>query len=209
MPPTARMGSRFLTIMGITTALGLLVQGVNFAQIKNARMPELPSSIEGYDRRSTDPPVSDAQRDAPQSLNFSYDQGDLPPIRVSIARADTLNAYREATHILLDTDGRVLAGQEGTMSRAKDRLPMYNFMIASGRSDIILALHWTQAPGEDPALEPLDAPGKIVESLMAKKPVFVCDLWVSDREDLKGIHIDDLIQKFATQIDRVIKAMPK
>ncbi|MBC7529131.1 MAG: hypothetical protein H7308_16470 [Chthonomonadaceae bacterium] len=207
MSSTARVGQRFLTLLAVTTGVGVGVQVANTAQHKASTFPQLPDKIAGYERRASEPPLSDAQRDHPEALNYAYYKGSLPPIKVSIARADNLNAYRAPTRYLLDTDGRILAQQEGTMSRAKDRIPLYNFMMAGGRNEAMLVLHWTQAPGEDPLLDPLDTPSRIVESLTLKKPIFVCDLWINDRDDLRGIATDVLIREFATRIDATIKAM--
>ena len=205
MSPTARVGQRFLTILGVTTLLGVGVQAANFAQRNAAQFPELPDSLIGYDRREATPPFADNQRDSPKALNVGYYKGDLPPIHVSVARADSLNAYRAAATYLLDTDGRVL--QEATLTRENERIPLYNFLVGSGRSEALLAAQWTQAPGEDPQLDPLDAPGKIAESLMTKRPIFVCNVWIVDRADLKGLSPDVLIRQVATEVDAKIKAM--
>ena len=201
------MGRRFLTILGAATVVGVGVQAVNSAQSRGAPFPVLPDSLAGYDRRVSEKPEGDVQRDSVPSLDYSYDQGSSPPVRVSIARADTLNAYRAATRYLLDADGRIMRGQEGTMTRPNDRIPIYNFMIAGGRKDAMIAVCWTQTAGEDPSLDPLDAPGKIVESMMLKKPVFVCSVWIPLRADIKGINPQDVLQEFAGKIDQQIKAM--
>jgi hypothetical protein len=135
-----------------------------------------------------------------------YQQGDKPPVLVSIARAETLNAYREPAYYLLGSNGRVPRGQEARLAREGEKMPVYRLQIALGLDDSIALMHWGQAAGDDPMFDPTDAPGRIAQTLLLKQPYYICDVWLPLRSDLNVPAVDKLLMEFTAEIDRLIKS---
>ena len=211
MSAIPQLGKRLILILGVSALCGILIQLVNFAQ-----MPALPKFVpaDHYNTWQRGPaprlPGMNTLRGNPAAYYFTYQSPDQPVIYVSIARADTLDAYRAPYHYLLDEDGRVIGGnQETYQTRAYDDRPVRILYAMEGRSDNFLVMHWTQAPGEAPILDPADATGKIFGALLTKKPVYVCDAWIPVSGNENFNLLSGSLSFLTDAIDRHLQAMPR
>ena len=200
-----------ILILGGVALCGVLIQALNSAQ-----MPAVPKFVpaEHYNTWQRGPaphlPGMNVLRGNPAAYYFVYQSPGQSPIYVSIARADTLDAYRAPYHYLLDEDGRVVGGnQEGYETRAYDERPVRILSALEGRSDNFVVMHWTQAPGEAPMLDPTDATGKVFGAMLAKKPLYICDAWIPVSGNENPNLLSGSLTFLADSIDRHIQALPR
>ena len=210
MPGISRVGFRLVALMGVLAVLGAAIQAVNAAQ-----SPRLPAftpapNYSVWTRSASTLPALSAIRGNPAAAVYLYSFGAQSPARVSIARADTLAAYRAPYLYLLDEDGRLYAGnQESYTPRAYEQLPLRVMYIGAGRSELTAILHWTQAPGRDPVLDPTDSPSLMLGAMLTKKPLYICDVWMPIRSDANITQVQGALTFLADSIDKQIKALPK
>ena len=210
MPGISRVGLRLVALMGVLAVIGVVLQIANAAQSpgRPAFTPAPQYSV--WTRADAGAPRLNAVRGAPASSLYLYSYGAHPPARVSIARAETLAAYRPPYLYLLDEDGRVYGGnQESTTTRAYEKQPLRITTLGAGRGEIAAIMHWTQAPGEDPVLDPTDSPALVLSAMLTKKPLYVCDVWLPIRADSSFTESLGVLTFLADSIDRQIKALPK
>ena len=209
MPGILRMGFRLVALMGILAVLGAVIQVVNAAQSpgRPAFTPAPAYSV--WTRSDAALPALSAVRGNPAAAAYLYSYGAQAPAHVSIARADTLAAYRAPYLYLLDEDGRVYGGQENYAPRAYEKLPLRVMYLSADRNEVTAILHWTQAPGRDPILDPTDSPSMMLGAMLTKKPLYICDVWMPIRSDANLTQAQSVLTFLADSIDKQIKALPK
>lgn len=205
-PAPPRYRARLLGVLGTVTALSLTAYAFTKAQAAAAPIPRLPAQVGDWKRSPAIPPRGDAQRDHPPAAYSLYLSGEQIPVQVSVARATTLNAFRAPYRYLLGPDGMLINGQEMSIPREGDRLPVHQLLIAQDRDDIIVVVHWTQFLGEEPILDPLDVPSTIANALLTHRPLYVCDVWSALNRNVEFDKVKSQLVRFADQLDAQIRA---
>jgi hypothetical protein len=205
-PAPARYRTRLLGILGAVTALSLTAYAVTKTQAAAEPIPELPAQVETWKRSPARLPQGDAQRDHPPAAYSLYLSGEQVPVQVSVARATTLNAFRAPYRYLLGPDGMLIHGQEMSIPREGERLPVHQLMILQDRDDLLAAIHWTQFRGDEPILDPLDVPGTIADTLLTHRPLYVCDVWMALNRDVEFDKVKSQLIHFADRLDAQIRS---
>ena len=86
---------------------------------------------------------------------------------------------------------------------------MRSMYLGESRDGLTAILHWTQAPGQDPILDPTDSPALILGAMLTKKPLYACDVWMPIRSDSSFSKTLGVLTFLADSIDQQIKALPK
>lgn len=151
------------------------------------------------------PPIGDAERDRPQAINRVYQLGAQAPIFVSVARVNTLNGLRSPVSYLMDTDGRLFAGEVRLIKPVGENHPHYVMEIAQGHDSTILLMHWVQAPNMPAYVDFNAIPKSVAKSLLLHSTLYSCDVWVPLRTDSNGAFIRTTLMRFANVIEGVIR----
>ncbi len=195
--------------MGALAVIGIIIQIANAAQ--SPRLPAFTPAAQYsvWTRADAVLPARSAVRGNPAASVFLYSYG-ANLARVSVARADSLAAYRAPYFYLLDEDGRVYGGnQESYTPRAYETKPLRIMYLSANRSELTAILHWTQAPGADPVLDPTDSPALMLGAMLTKKPLYICDVWMPIRNGADFENVQGILTFLADSIDKQIKALPK
>ena len=210
MPGISRVGFRLVALMGVLAVIGLFIQVANAIQAPRLPSYTPPMAITVWKRSDIALPRLDALRGSPAEATYIYSHGIQAPAHVSIARADSLDAYRAPYIYLLDEDGRLYNGNQESLSpRAYEKLPVRTMYLGESRDGLTAILHWTQAPGEDPILDPTDSPARMLGAMLTKKPLYICDVWLPIRSDANFSQTLGVLTFLADSIDKDIKALPK
>ena len=151
------------------------------------------------------PPVGDAERDHPPSLNRVYQLGIQAPVFVSVARVNTLNGLRSPASYLMDTDGRILQGDKLLIRPGGETHVHYIMEIAQGHDSTILLIHWVQAPNQSAYSDFAAIPKSVAKSLLLHSTLYSCDVWVPLRSDSDGAFIRKTLIRFANDIEAQIR----
>ena len=210
MSEISRVGRILIGITGGLALVGVLIQIANVAQSPGTPTFAPSSQMSVWQGAATAPPRRDYVRGAPAARYYLYTHEGALPVFVSVARADTLDAYRAPYLYLLDEDGRLLGGNEESYApRAFETTPLRVFSIMQSRSETVALLHWTQTPGQDPVLDPTDSPALMFGAMLTKKPLYLCDVWTPIRSGSNFELVRGNMVFLADAIDRQIKTLPK
>jgi hypothetical protein len=200
-------------VLLILTLVSLGLQAAARARLTEPKIPVPPAKIGKWTAKPGQPPQLDVERDTPPAVYYLYTFGNLPPVRVSIARVTTLDTFRGPFAYLFDTDGRLKDNMKVLVPRKGQKEPLHMMALAAGHDEMALLFHWVQSPGEDPIPEPTEALGQVIGTAWMHRPAFVCDVWISYRADagssLSEAHMkmDEILTEISDAIDAKIKAL--
>ncbi len=209
MSKIPKVGLHIIALLLLTVVGSFGARLTNYWRVSKQETIAIPSHIEVDDVRwlgsDVPAPAGDAERDHPPALNRVYQMGMHSPVFVSIARANTLNAFRTPASYLMDADGRLMEGEKQLIKPVGEKHTHYIMEIGQGHDSTILLIHWVQAPNQPAYADPNTIPTGVAKALLLHSTFYVCDVWVPLRADSNGAFIRKTLIRFANDIEAQIR----
>jgi hypothetical protein len=209
MSKIPKVGLHIIALLILTCLASFGANMANRWRVSRQEMVALPGhfDVDQFRWQGVDcpPPVGDAERDHPPSLNRVFQLGTQAPVFVSIARVNTLNGLRSPASYLMDTDGRIMPGDKLLIRPNGEWHVHYVMEIAQGHDSTILLIHWVQAPGQPAFSDFASVPRSAAKGLLFHSTFYSCDVWVPLRSDSNGAFIRKTLIRFANDIEGQIR----